>query len=125
MIKMSVQSRGNWRLPLSYALLFDMAINFGPGHGYIRRAEESFGLKPMSRVGTNGITEEQLTTRIAELRRDAHYRQADRDNLPGLKVRGDFWVNITQQGDWQLQGDRDGLVYPKKGRSAQVRRPGF
>ncbi|NJL93014.1 MAG: hypothetical protein HC915_04480 [Anaerolineae bacterium] len=53
----------------------------------------------------------------------AHARQAERDNLPGLRVRGDFWWNIAQAGDWYLQGDADGFVYPKGGVKVQVRQP--
>ena len=118
-----VQRRGNLRYPLTYALLFDMGVNFGVNHPYARQAEEAYGVPSNSRVGDNGITEEQLTSKIAELRRDSHYRQAERDNLPGLKVRGDFWVNLTKAGDWFLQGDADGFVEPKPGRKVQVRNP--
>jgi hypothetical protein len=118
-----VQRRGNMRLPLSYALLFDMGINFGVNHSFVRRAEESLGVPSNSRIGTNGVSEQQLFIRVAELRRDSHYAQAERENLPGLKVRADFWIAITTGGDWFLQGDDKGFVYPKRGVSVQVRQP--
>jgi hypothetical protein len=118
-----IQRRGNIRLPLTYALLFDMGINFGVNHGFVRKAEEQLGVPPNSRPGDNGITEQQLTAKVAELRRESHYNQAARDNLPGLRVRGDFWVNIVQAGDWYLQGDAGGFVYPKSGSKVQVRNP--
>jgi hypothetical protein len=108
--------------PLAFALLFDMGVNFGTGHAFVRKAEEALGVPPKSKTGENGITEQQLITRVAELRRDSHYRQADRDNLPGLKKRGDFWVNLTRQGDWQLQGDANGNVNVN-GRTVQIRNP--
>lgn len=122
-LKNYVQRRGNMRLPLSYALLFDMGINFGVNHSFVRRAEESLGIPSNSRIGTNGITEQQLLIRVAELRRDSHYAQAERENLPGLKVRADFWTSITKNGDWFLQGDDKGFAYPKKGVSVQIRQP--
>lgn len=115
--------RGTLRLPLTYALFFDMGINFGVNHGFVRLAEQQLGVTPNSRTGENGITEEQLTTRVAELRRESHYRQAERDNLPGLKVRGDFWYNICRQGDWFLEGDANGFVQTKPGVRVQVRNP--
>lgn len=118
-----IQRRGNLKLPLTYALLFDMGINFGVNHSFVRRAEESLGVPSNSRPGDNGITEQQLIKKVAQLRKESHYAQADRDNLPGLKPRGDFWVNLTEQGDWYLQGDKDGFVYPKKGVKVQVKNP--
>lgn len=98
------------KLPLSYALLFDMGVNFGTGHGFVRLAEEQLGVPSRSRPGENGITEEQLIRKVAELRRDSHYRQAERDNLPGLKVRGDFWIERVEAGDWSFAGDTEGVV---------------
>lgn len=121
--ELSIIPRGI-QTPLGQALLFDMAINFGPNHGFIRLAEDNLGVAFQSRVGDeNGISEEALITEVARVRKQAHDRQAERDNLPGLKARGDFWVNLIEQGDWQLQGDADGNVEVKPGRIVQVRNP--
>lgn len=91
-------------LPLSYALLFDMGVNFGVNHGFVRLAEQQLGVPPRSVPSQVGITERILMMRVAELRKQSHDRQAERDNLPGLRVRGDFWVALAQQGDWDLLG---------------------
>lgn len=99
----------NIRLPLSWALLFDMGVNFGVNHGFVRLAEQQLGIPPRSRVGTNGVTEQQLMRRVAELRKQSHDRQAERDNLPGLRRRGDFWMALVNQNDWYLHG-RNGMV---------------
>jgi hypothetical protein len=98
------------KLPLTYALLFDMGVNFGTGHGFVRLAEEQLGVPLRSRPGENGITEGQLITRVAELRKQSHDRQAARDNLPGLRMRGDFWINLINKGDWDFRGESDGTV---------------
>lgn len=110
------------RLPLSQALLFDVSINFGVGDGFLRMAERDFGVPPRSRLVENGISEEQLIRRVTELRKISHDRQAERDNQPGLKVRGDFWVGLAAAGDWQLQGDVNGSVNVN-GALVQVRNP--
>jgi hypothetical protein len=119
---LSIKPR-NIRSALGQALIFDMGINFGTRHGFLGKAEEELRVPSKSRVGQNGVTEEQLITRLAELRRDSHYRQAERDNLPGLKVRGDFWVNLVKAGDWKLQGDAEGKLTVKSGKVVQVRNP--
>lgn len=110
------------KLPFSYALLFDMGVNFGTGHGFVRLAEEQLGVAPRSVIGQNGITEEQLITKVAELRKASHDRQADRDKLPGLRIRGDFWVERIKREDWQFMGDAEGVVIVN-GRKIQVRNP--
>lgn len=110
------------KLPLTYALLFDMGVNFGTGHGFVRLAEEQLGVPVRSRPGENGITEEQLMLRVAELRRDSHYRQAERDNLPGLKARGDFWLTRIQKGDWGFVGEGGGFA-DVNGRKVQIANP--
>lgn len=106
--------------PLAWALLFDIGIHFGVGDGFLRIAEREFGVPERSRIGQNGLSEAQLLTRVAELRKQSHDRQALRDNLPGLRVRGDFWLNLARLGDWQLAGDANGLIYVK-GQPIQVR----
>jgi hypothetical protein len=108
--------------PLGQALFFDMAIQHGPMHMYIQRAEAHYGVPPKSRLIENGITEEQLISRTAVERRDFLYDFADRNNYPGVKARGDFWVNLTSSGDWQLQGDDNGHVFVF-GRPVQVKNP--
>jgi len=108
------------RLPLTWALLFDMGVNFGVNHGFVRLAEKQLGVLPRSKPGENGITEEQLMTRVAELRKQSHDRQAERDNLPGLRRRGNFWMGLVNTADWYLQGDASGAVFPN-GRRIVVR----
>jgi hypothetical protein len=93
------------QMPLSWALLFDMGVNFGVNHGFVRLAEKNLGVQPRSKPGENGITEDQLLTEVARLRKISHDRQAARDNLPGLRVRGDFWVERIMQQDWNLNGN--------------------
>lgn len=110
------------RLPLSRALLFDISVNFGVGDGFLRMAERDFGVAQCSRLGDNGLSEEQLIRRVAELRKLSHDRQAEREQLPGLKVRGDFWVALVAAGDWQLHGDTNGNV-TVNGSLVQVRNP--
>ncbi len=110
------------RLPLTWALLFDMGVNFGVNHGFVRLAEKQLGVPPRSKPGENGITEEQLMTRVAQLRKQSHDRQAERDNLPGLRRRGNFWMGLVNTADWYLQGDDSGRVYPM-GRQISVRTP--
>lgn len=121
MLTLSAQPRGIM-LPLSIALLFDIAINFGVMHGLLTAAEGELGVPQKSKVPDNGITEKQLITRVAEIRKRSHDKQADRDNLPGLKVRGDFWVGLVNSGDWELMGDANGNI-SVKGRPLQVRTP--
>jgi hypothetical protein len=100
-----------------------MAINHGTRNGFLQEAEELLGVPPNSIVGENGITEEQLIQTLAELRLETIYRLAERDNLPGLRVRADFWISLIESGDWQLQGDADGNVTIREGRIVQVRNP--
>lgn len=120
--ELSISPRGI-QTPLGQALLFDMAIAYGINHGFIRLAEENLGIPPRSRVSDNGITEMQLITEIARLNKQSRDRQAERDNLLGLKVQGDFWMGLIELGDWQLQGDAQGNVELRPGRVVQVRNP--
>jgi hypothetical protein len=108
--------------PLAWALLFDIGIHFGVGDGFLRIAEREFGVPERSRIGQNGLSEAQLILRVAELRKQSHDRQALRDNLPGLRVRGDFWLNLVRLGDWQLLGNSNGVIFVK-GQPVQVRDP--
>lgn len=119
--ELSINPRGI-TLPLSQALIFDMAINHGRFNHLLPKAEEVLGVPNKSRVGQNGVTEHQFITKLAELRRDNLYALANKHNLPGLKKRGDFWVNIVAAGDWNLQGDASGIVNIN-GKIVQVRNP--
>jgi hypothetical protein len=121
MLAISAQPRG-LRTPLGLALVFDIAINFGVLNRLLGLAEEDLGVLPKSRLGANGISEEQFLVALAERRRRGHYMQAERDNLPGLKRRGDFWVDLANRGDWGLQGNSAGFVYVN-GKPVQVRTP--
>jgi hypothetical protein len=117
---LSIRPRGI-QTPLGQALIFDMGINFGPRHGFLGAAEKELGVPPKSRVIENGRTEEELLAVLARLRKQSHDRQAERDNLPGLRTRGDFWVNLIEQGDWQLEGDEEGFLEVTPGRRVKVR----
>lgn len=107
------------QMPLSWALLFDMGVHFGVNHGFVRLAEKNLGVQPRSIPGQNGITEAQLITEVARLRKQSHDRQAERDNLPGLSVRGDFWHSLVTSQDWGLMGDGQKLIV--KGRNIQTK----
>ncbi|MEO8608768.1 MAG: hypothetical protein ABI690_12835 [Chloroflexota bacterium] len=109
-------------LPLSYALIFDTAINHGRFNHLIPKTEEVLGVPSKSRLGDNGVTEVQFTTTLANVRRDNLYALADKLKFPGLKNRGDFWVGIVGAGDWSLQGDAGGAVH-FNGKTVQVKNP--
>lgn len=121
MYSLSVQPR-NIRSPLGIALVFDIAINFGVMNSLLGLAEDELGVPSKSRCGENGVSEEQYLAQLADRRKRGHYAQAERDNLPGLKVRGDFWVNLVAKGDWNLQGDGSGQVYVNS-KPVQVKNP--
>ncbi|MFN8371689.1 MAG: SH3 domain-containing protein [Anaerolineae bacterium] len=121
MLDLSATPRG-LQLPLSLALGFDMAINHGLRHQHFGNAETALGVQPRSMVGINGLTEQQLITEVAKQRRDFMYRFAEKNNFPGLKVRGDFWAALVAKGDWNLQGDVNGNVNVN-GKTVQVRNP--
>ena len=108
--------------PLGIALLFDMGVNFGTGHGFVRLAEEQLGVPPQSKPGQNGVSEEQLIQKVAELRKASHDKQAKAENLPGLMQRGDLWVRLINNGDWGLHSEPNGTVNIR-GKIVQVRNP--
>lgn len=112
--------------PLGKAFVFDAAIqhgNWGVERDYLRPAEQSLGAKIKSRLGENGISEQQLIRRAAELRRDRLYALAAARGLGGLRPRGDLWVKLVNQNEWNLDGDLRGEVEIKEGKKVQVKRP--
>lgn len=117
---LSIKPR-NIRTPLGQALLFDMGINHGTHHDMIGLAEEKIGVPPKSRIGENGRSEQDLITQVALIRQDRMNRLADKYNWGGLKVRGDFWVNLVKAGDWNLMGDDKGELLVKAGVKVKVR----
>lgn len=119
---LSIKPRGI-KLPLSHALIYDMSIQHGPRHSMLTESEEAVGVPPKSIVGQNGASEEKLISKLAEVRRDLLYRLAERMNLPGLKPRGDFWVELSKKGDWNLQGDAQGMITVTTGKNVQVKNP--
>jgi hypothetical protein len=120
-LELSILPRG-LTLPLTYALIFDTAINHGKYNHLIPKTEEVLGVPSKSRVGSNGVSETQFTTTLASLRRDNLYALAEKLKLPGLRKRGDFWVGIVGAGDWNLQGAGNGTVNIN-GKIVQVRNP--
>ncbi|MBZ0287768.1 MAG: chitosanase, partial [Anaerolineae bacterium] len=120
-IDLTIAPRGI-KLPLSYALIFDIAINHGRFNHLIPKTEEVLGVPSKSRLGDNGVSEVQFTTMLANVRRDNLYALAEKLKLPGLRKRGDFWVGIVGAGDWSLQGDAAGTVH-FNGKTVQVKNP--
>jgi hypothetical protein len=72
---------------LGQALLFDMAIQHGPAHKYTQTAEQQLGAPPKSKLGENGLTEEQLIDQVAQVRKNFLYAFAASNNFPGIKKR--------------------------------------
>lgn len=100
------------KYPLSWALLFDMGVNFGVNHGFVRMAETELGVPSRSKPSENGLGEEQLMTYVCQLRKRSHYNQAEKTGYHGLKRRADFWMDLITKGDWYLRGDAAGQIYP-------------
>ncbi len=120
-IDLSITPR-NIKSALAYALIFDMSIQHGKYNFLIPKAETELGVPSKSRVGENGVTEQQFITRVAKLRQDNLNALAAKLKLPGMIKRGDFWVNLVNSGDWNLQGDANGNVNIN-GKIVQVRNP--
>jgi hypothetical protein len=115
----------NIQTGLGQALIFDMMIHHGPGNldtRYLEWTLTELKLPATWKSGDNGTTEQQFITRLAQRRRDELYRQAG-NKASGLKVRGDFWYNLVQSNDWSLQGDAQGIITPKSGRTVNARNP--
>ncbi|MBE2184005.1 MAG: chitosanase [Anaerolineae bacterium] len=124
-MRQSMMPRGI-KTPLGQALVFDMAINhgnWGTERDFLRPAEQSLGAAIQSKLGENGLTEEQLILRVAQIRRDRLYALAAARGWGGLRPRGDFWVNAVEDGDWQLDGDDKGEILIKTGKKVQVKKP--
>lgn len=120
-VELSIVPR-NIQTPLGYALLFDMSIQHGRFNFLVPKAEEELGVPNKSRLGENGITEQTYIAKLAQLRQENLYNLAAKMNLPGLKPRGDFWVNLVNTGDWYLQGNADGNLNIN-GKIVQVKNP--
>ncbi len=120
-IDLSIAPR-NIQSALGYALIFDMSIQHGKYNFLIPKAETELGVPGKSRLGENGVTEQQFITKVAQLRKDNLYALAVKLNLPGLRPRGDFWVNLVNAADWNLQGDANGNVNVND-KIVQVRNP--
>lgn len=118
----SIQPRGI-TTALGQAFLFDAGIQHGVYNNLLEQAEAQLGLPAESHVGTRGITEQRLITLTAAIRRSRLAQIAAGQNLPGLIVRGDFWVTLCARGDWNLSGDADGMLLVKPGQTVQVRDP--
>lgn len=120
-IDLSIKPR-NIQTPLGYALLFDMSIQHGRFNFLVPKAEEVLRVPPKSVLGSNGTTEQIFIAKVAQLRQENLYALADKLKLPGMRKRGDFWVNLVNSGDWNLQGDAAGNLNIN-GKIVQVRNP--
>jgi hypothetical protein len=118
-IKLSAEPRGVIT-PLGRAIMLDMGINHGAYHDYFTLAEEALGVSERSKMPGNGAKEADFFWEVVTKRKERMYRLADKHGWGGLKVRADFWVKMVESGDWDLQGDSNGKVYPKRGREVVV-----
>ncbi len=120
-IGLSITPR-NIKSAIGFALIFDTAIQHGKYNFLIPKTETDLGVPSKSRVGENGVTEQQFIVKLAQNRKDNLYALAAKLNLPGMQKRGDFWVNLVAANDWNLQGDANGNVNIN-GKIVQVRNP--
>ena len=109
--------------PLGQAFLFDIGIQHGLYHNMTGLAEQALGVEFKSCAGSNGVTEQALITQVARIRRERLYALAAGMGLPGLRRRADFWLELIEQRDWQLEGDHDGEVETYAGVHVRVKRP--
>lgn len=121
MFDLSIVPR-NIQTPLAQAFFFDISIQHGTHHNIFVEAEQALGVPIRSRVGENGVAEEVFVHRAALVRSQILGRIAEARNLPGVRRRAEFWENIIQTGDWQLQGDEAGTINVL-GKQVQVRNP--
>ncbi len=108
--------------PLGQAIVFDTTVQRGMNNFLLPTAEQVLGISNKSQLGENGITEEQFIKEVAQLNHDSLLSLSIKLNLPGMVKRGDFWMNLVNSGDWQLQGDANGNVNIN-GKIVQVRNP--
>lgn len=120
-VELSIAPR-NIQTPLAYALIFDMAIQHGRFNHLLPKTEETLGLPSKSRLVENGVSEQTFIQTLARLRQENLYALAVKLNLPGMRPRGDFWVNLVAAGDWMLEGDANGNLNIN-GKIVQVRNP--
>ncbi len=120
-IGLSITPR-NIKSAIGFALIFDMAIQHGKYNFLIPKTETDLRVAPKSRVGENGVTEQQFIIKLAQNRQDNLKALAAKLNLPGMQKRGDFWVKLVAANDWNLQGDANGNVNIN-GKIVQVRNP--
>jgi hypothetical protein len=119
--RLAIMPRG-FECPLSWALLFDTGINFGFGDGLLRMAEADLGLNSPADVSASGASEKAIIGTVADHYKQAIERQAASEKRPDLRIRGEFWLALVQQGDWGLEGNDEGHVIVK-GRPVQVPTP--
>jgi hypothetical protein len=117
--ELSVIPRGI-RIPLGQALIFDIGINHGKFNHLLPKTDQSFGLTRKSNLAQNNIDERTYLQALAQFRKENLYALADKLGLRGLRVRGDFWVERIQAGDWNIQGNAAGIVLVN-GKPVQVR----
>ena len=110
--------------PLGQAMLFDILINHGPNNQMLNRALEELGGDSSQSLQAQGLSEQDVIARVAQIRLETLERQAERTGLVGLVRRGQFWVDLVQAGDWNLQGDNNGnLIVLNK--TVQIQNPTF
>ncbi|MCB9435589.1 MAG: chitosanase [Anaerolineales bacterium] len=112
----------NILFPLTQAMCFDIGIQHGTRHDLFSQAETALGVPLKSRLVDNGIAETTFAQRVAEIRHAILVRIAERDNVPGVIRRADAWLNLIASGDWNLQGNADGVI-TVFGKMVQVRNP--
>lgn len=115
--ELSIVPRGI-QTPLMRAMSFDIGIQHGPRHDIFGTVERQLGVASRSPIRN----ERDFAKRAADVRRQILYRIADQQGLPGVRKRADFWLNLIQVGDWDLQGDSNGNL-DVVGRKVQVRNP--
>lgn len=110
------------KTPLGQAMCFDIGIQHGTRHEMFARAERELGVPSKSRLGENGITEAEFIYRVALIRQEILYVIANQQNLPGVRSRADFWLEVIRAKDWNLNGDKDGYI-TVLGRKVQIKKP--